>query len=172
MKIYITMLFLMVLSLTTYGQKYDSVAFKIELNELTIIGSIRADENTPVTEKTLNIEYIETRYRTQEVPLFLALTPSVISYSDAGSFAGYSYWRLRGIDNTRINSTLNGIPLNEPEDQGTSEEELIKLSDHPKVVAIGETGLDYFRSEGDVEWQRERFRQHIRAAKQVNKPII
>lgn len=53
-----------------------------------------------------------------------------------------------------------------------SAEDLIKLATDPKVVAIGETGLDYFRSDGDVEWQRERFRQHIRAAKQVNKPLI
>lgn len=49
---------------------------------------------------------------------------------------------------------------------------LIKLSDHPKVIAIGETGLDYFRSTGDLEWQRERFRAHIQAAKQIKKPLI
>ena len=68
--------------------------------------------------------------------------------------------------------TSVGVHPNEPEDQGTSVDELVKLSQHPKVVAIGESGLDYFRSEGDVEWQRERFRQHIQAAKQVNKPLI
>jgi TatD DNase family protein len=49
---------------------------------------------------------------------------------------------------------------------------LVSLADHPKVVAIGETGLDYFRLQGDLEWQRERFRVHIRAAKQVKKPLI
>ncbi|MCX7172499.1 MAG: TatD family hydrolase [Proteobacteria bacterium] len=49
---------------------------------------------------------------------------------------------------------------------------LVKLADHPKVVAIGETGLDYFRIEGDLEWQRERFRTHIRAAHQARKPLI
>ena len=51
-------------------------------------------------------------------------------------------------------------------------DQLAALADHPKVIAIGETGLDYFRLQGDLEWQRERFRQHIRAAKQVNKPLI
>lgn len=49
---------------------------------------------------------------------------------------------------------------------------LVSLARHPKVVAIGETGLDYYRLEGDMEWQRERFRTHIRAAIQAGKPLI
>jgi len=53
-----------------------------------------------------------------------------------------------------------------------SVEVLSHLADHPKVVAIGETGLDYFRLTGDLEWQRERFRTHIRAALIAKKPLI
>ncbi len=49
---------------------------------------------------------------------------------------------------------------------------LVGLSDHPRVVAIGETGLDYFRLTGDLEWQRKRFRTHIRAARECGKPLI
>jgi TatD DNase family protein len=51
-------------------------------------------------------------------------------------------------------------------------ERLAELAQGERIVAIGETGLDYFRSEGDVEWQRERFRRHIRAAREVGKPLI
>ena len=51
-------------------------------------------------------------------------------------------------------------------------EQLVTLAQHPKIVAIGETGLDYFRLTGDLEWQRERFRTHIRAAIKCAKPLI
>lgn len=51
-------------------------------------------------------------------------------------------------------------------------EQLVELAQHPKVVAIGETGLDYYRLQGDLEWQRERFRVHIRAAIAADKPLI
>ena len=51
-------------------------------------------------------------------------------------------------------------------------EQLVTLSQHPKIIAIGETGLDYFRLSGDLEWQRERFRVHIRAARATGKPLI
>jgi TatD DNase family protein len=50
--------------------------------------------------------------------------------------------------------------------------QLVELAQHPKVVAIGETGLDYFRLKGDLQWQRARFRNHIRAAKECGKPLI
>ena len=53
-----------------------------------------------------------------------------------------------------------------------SVEQLVALSQHPKIIAIGETGLDYFRLEGDLEWQRERFRVHIRASRITRKPLI
>lgn len=51
-------------------------------------------------------------------------------------------------------------------------DELLQQASSPHVVGIGETGLDYFRSEGDLEWQRDRFRRHIRAAKEIGKPLV
>ena len=53
-----------------------------------------------------------------------------------------------------------------------SVEELVGLAQHPKILAIGETGLDYYRLTGDLEWQRARFRTHIQAAKLCTKPLI
>jgi TatD DNase family protein len=49
---------------------------------------------------------------------------------------------------------------------------LVELARHPRVVAVGETGLDYYRVSGDLEWQRERFRAHIRAARECGKPLV
>ncbi len=63
-------------------------------------------------------------------------------------------------------------PDTEEEGAEADEDTLIRLAQHPKVVAIGETGLDYYRLEGDLEWQRERFRTHIRAARRCSKPLI
>lgn len=51
-------------------------------------------------------------------------------------------------------------------------EQLVELARHQRVVAIGETGLDYFRLQGDLEWQRNRFRTHIRASRRTGKPLI
>jgi TatD DNase family protein len=65
-----------------------------------------------------------------------------------------------------------GIHPNVDKVENFSVEELIKLASHDKVIAIGETGLDYFRSDGDLEWQRDRFRTHIEAAKHLTKPLI
>ena len=49
---------------------------------------------------------------------------------------------------------------------------LVSLARHPRIIGIGETGLDYYRLKGDLEWQRERFRQHIHAARECGKPLI
>lgn len=62
-----------------------------------------------------------------------------------------------------------------PDNEGVEEagvDRLVALASHPKVVGIGETGLDYFRLTGDLEWQRDRFRTHIRAAIEAGKPLV
>jgi len=65
-----------------------------------------------------------------------------------------------------------GVHPNETDGQDPTVEQLVALAQEEKVVAIGETGLDYFRNEGDLDWQRDRFRVHIEASKQTKKPLI
>ncbi len=66
-----------------------------------------------------------------------------------------------------------GVHPNETDGQDPSVDELVTLADNSKIIAIGETGLDYFRTTGDdLEWQRTRFKNHIEASKQTKKPLI
>ncbi|XZF14727.1 TonB-dependent receptor [Chitinophagaceae bacterium MMS25-I14] len=94
-----------------------------------VIVSYQAGKKTPVTYQELKGKELAAKSTGQE-PSFLLTseTPSVTVYSDAGSTQGYSYYRMRGIDQTRINTTLDGMPLNEPEDQGAY------FSNYPDVL--------------------------------------
>jgi TatD DNase family protein len=65
-----------------------------------------------------------------------------------------------------------GVHPDQAADTRVAVDDLVERARHPKVVAIGETGLDYFRQTGDLEWQRARFRTHIRAARACGKPLI
>jgi TatD DNase family protein len=65
-----------------------------------------------------------------------------------------------------------GVHPDQVEGASPGVDDLIERAQHPKIVAIGETGLDYYRQEGDLEWQRTRFRTHIRAARACGKPLI
>lgn len=65
-----------------------------------------------------------------------------------------------------------GVHPDQAGDASPSVGDLIERAQNPKIVAIGETGLDYYRQNGDLEWQRTRFRTHIRAARECGKPLI
>lgn len=107
--------FLMVISLIS-AQTKDTVT--VHMSEILVSSSIRATENTPIAFTDIKLKEIQSKSFGQEMPQFLSKSSSMTFYSDAGSMNGYSYMRMRGIDNVRINFTLNGVPLNEPEDQG------------------------------------------------------
>jgi iron complex outermembrane receptor protein len=83
-----------------------------------VIVTYQADKHTPVTFQNIRAKEVKLRLTGQEPSFLLTETPSITNFSDAGSSQGYSYFRMRGIDQTRINITLDGVPLNEPEDQG------------------------------------------------------
>ena len=93
------------------------VARKLERVTVTAIRGGAIGEGAPLSQRTLTRAEIEQRSFGQEVPLLLQGTPSVTSYAETANYWGYSYTRLRGIDQSRINLTIDGIPLNDPEDQ-------------------------------------------------------
>ena len=87
-----------------------------KLSEVTVI--YQAEKLTPITFQNFTNHDLKIKSVGQEPSFILSETPSITNYSDAGNSQGYSYFRLRGIDQTRINMTVDGVPINEPEDQG------------------------------------------------------
>ena len=85
--------------------------------EAVTVAAIRARDDAAVSAKVLAGAELERRSFGQDIPLVLQGTPSLTSYSETGNYWGYSYIRMRGIDQSRINLTIDGIPLNDPEDQ-------------------------------------------------------
>lgn len=86
--------------------------------ERVTISAVRAASAAPISQKTITKAEIEPRYFGQDVPLVLqSVAPSVTAHTETGTYWGYSYIRMRGLDQSRINLTIDGIPLNDPEDQ-------------------------------------------------------
>nr|WP_099098842.1 TonB-dependent receptor [Tenacibaculum agarivorans] len=84
-----------------------------------LVSAIRVKSDAPVTHSNLTKKEIAKRNLGQDIPILLNYLPSVISSSDAGAGVGYTYMRVRGSDASRINVTINGIPYNDAESQGT-----------------------------------------------------
>ena len=98
----------------------DSTREKQEAQRLerVMIRAVRGSGAAPISQTTLDKTDLEPRYFGQDVPMLLqGAAPALTSYAETGNYWGYSYIRLRGIDQSRINLTLDGIPLNDPEDQ-------------------------------------------------------
>ncbi len=86
--------------------------------EGVLVRAIRADNTAPIAQTTINRAAITQRHFGQDVPLLLQnAAPSLVAHTETGTQWGYSFLRLRGIDQTRINVTIDGIPLNDMEDQ-------------------------------------------------------
>jgi len=112
-------LFFIFFSLFSFSQEKPKDSLKTtELKEVTV-SSVRAKDKNPITYTNLSKEEIAPRNLGQDVPVLLQYLPSVVSTTDAGNGVGYTYMRVRGADGSRINVTLNGVPFNDSESQGT-----------------------------------------------------
>lgn len=111
---------LTVFTLLSFGQLTAQDTLHIDsvkhLDEVVV--TYQADKRTPVTFQNIYSKTIKEKSTGQEPSFLLSETPSITNYSDGGNSQGYSYYRIRGIDQTRINTTFDGMPMNEPEDQG------------------------------------------------------
>ncbi|MFV0377084.1 MAG: carboxypeptidase-like regulatory domain-containing protein, partial [Mangrovibacterium sp.] len=89
------------------------------MTEEVMVSATRAGDKTPVAKTTVVRDEIERRNVGQDIPYLLTMTPSYVATSDAGAGVGYTNFRIRGTDLSRINVTLNGIPMNDAESHGT-----------------------------------------------------
>lgn len=94
-----------------------SIILQPALAESIVVSGIRAEPATPVTKTDVSRAEIEKSYYGQDIPMLLRDTPSINAYAEGGvGGAGYSYLTLRGISSTRLNFTLDGVPLADSED--------------------------------------------------------
>ncbi len=112
-----TSLFITVSAQETQEKLQDST--KIESLDEVLVRAVRVDADSPITHSNLDKEELEKRNLGQDIPYMLNYLPSVVTTSDAGAGVGYTYIRVRGSDASRVNVTLNGIPYNDSESQGT-----------------------------------------------------
>lgn len=99
-------------------QKNYRLEWAALLSDAVIVSGIRAKDKSATTFTNLNREQLNERNFGQDMPVLLGLTPSTVVNSDAGAGVGYTGITIRGVDQTRINVTINGIPLNDAESQG------------------------------------------------------
>ena len=103
---------------SVFAQKNDIKKDTIKLSEV-IVEATRLGKNAPFTQSNLNKKALGKRNLGQDIPVLLKYLPNIVITSDAGAGVGYTGIRVRGSDATRVNVTINGIPLNDSESQGT-----------------------------------------------------
>jgi iron complex outermembrane receptor protein len=115
----ITACFTLSMGLQAQEQEADSLeGQKVVLDEV-FVSAIRVTKESPVTFSNLTKEDIKPRNLGQDIPVLMNFLPSVVTTTDAGAGVGYTGIRVRGSDATRVNVTINGIPYNDAESQGT-----------------------------------------------------
>ena len=112
-------LFTLFYSAFAISQEQPKDSTKVTLLNEVVLTSVRAKEKDPITFTNISKEEIAKRNLGQDIPVLLNFQPSVVTTTDAGNGVGYTYMRVRGSDGSRINVTLNGVPFNDSESQGT-----------------------------------------------------
>ncbi|WP_026451068.1 TonB-dependent receptor [Aequorivita capsosiphonis] len=113
-----TSMFLSISAQETPNEKSQDTS-KVQALDEVLVQSVRVKADSPITHSNLDKEELEKRNLGQDVPYMLNYLPSVVTTSDAGAGVGYTSIRVRGSDASRVNVTLNGIPYNDSESQGS-----------------------------------------------------
>ena len=108
---------LMLVNLNAQEKIKDTI--KTQILDEVLVKSIRVDTDSPITHSNVDKEELAKTNLGQDIPVLLNYLPSVVTTSDAGAGIGYTYIRVRGSDASRVNITINGIPYNDSESQGT-----------------------------------------------------
>ncbi|MBE8725460.1 TonB-dependent receptor [Flavobacterium hungaricum] len=111
------LLFSIFFTVFSFGQVQDST--KVNQLDDVLVSAVRVTSKTPVSFSNMDKKEIKYRNLGQDIPVLMNYLPSVVTTSDAGNGMGYTGIRVRGIDATRVNVTINGIPYNDAESQGT-----------------------------------------------------
>jgi len=111
------LLFSIFYSQFSFAQEQDST--KVNKLDDVLVSAVRVTTKTPVTFSNMDKKEIKFRNLGQDIPVLMNYLPSVVTTSDAGGGIGYTGIRVRGSDATRVNVTINGIPYNDSESQGT-----------------------------------------------------
>ena len=112
-------LFSLLYSLFSFAQEQEKDSTKVNSLDEVLVSAVRVTAKTPVTFSNLDKKDIKYRNLGQDIPILMNYLPSVVTTSDAGNGFGYTGIRVRGSDATRVNVTINGIPYNDAESQGT-----------------------------------------------------
>jgi iron complex outermembrane receptor protein len=105
--------------LFSFSQEVKKDTTSVNTLDDVIVSSVRAKDKNPITFTNVSKQELAPRNLGQDIPILLNYLPSVVTTTDAGNGIGYTYMRVRGADGSRINVTLNGIPFNDSESQGT-----------------------------------------------------
>ncbi|WP_353084200.1 TonB-dependent receptor [Flavobacterium sp.] len=112
-------LVIILFSCLTYSQEKSNDSIKVKQLDEVLVSAVRATLKAPVSFSNLSNKDFQSRNLGQDIPILMNFMPSVVTTSDAGNGVGYTGIRVRGTDATRVNVTINGIPYNDSESNGT-----------------------------------------------------